>query len=336
MAKVMISDVIVPSIFLPYTQEKTAELSEFWTSGIVDTNETFRNLANGEGVLVQMPFWQDLSGEEEILDDTTELTPNKIETEQDNAGLHNVGKMWSANDLAGMLAGSDPMKAIGARVADYWARTLQARLIKTVTGVFAAASMSGSLNSIYAASGSFTTANYLTGETFIDTKGKLGDAEQKLVAIAMHSDVERSLRKQALIDDIASADLRMSVSQFQGLRVIVDDGMPKASANGRDYYDTYLFGTGAIAYGEATRPMPIDGGFGDWYVEVGRNHRGGDTDLVNRKRLIMHPRGVKYTGLTQAKGTGATRAELATANNWTRVFEQKNIRMVMVRHNLAP
>ena len=55
--------------------------------------------------------------------------------------------------------------------------------------------------------------------------------------------------------------------------------------------------------------------------------------MINRRRFILHPRGIKYLGAAQA-GLSPTNAELANGANWTRVFEQKNIRVVQFNHNI--
>jgi hypothetical protein len=52
-----------------------------------------------------------------------------------------------------------------------------------------------------------------------------------------------------------------------------------------------------------------------------------DTVLINRRRYILHPRGVKFTSASVA-GDSPTNAELETGSNWTRVFENKNVRIV--------
>jgi hypothetical protein len=47
----------------------------------------------------------------------------------------------------------------------------------------------------------------------------------------------------------------------------------------------------------------------------------------------MHPRGVKFTSASVA-GANPTNAELATAANWIRVWENKNVPVVAVTHNI--
>ena len=67
-------------------------------------------------------------------------------------------------------------------------------------------------------------------------------------------------------------------------------------------------------------------------VEVARVPLDSDTVLINRRRYILHPRGVKFTSASVA-GDSPTNAELETGANWTRVFENKNVRMVAIDHN---
>jgi hypothetical protein len=54
--------------------------------------------------------------------------------------------------------------------------------------------------------------------------------------------------------------------------------------------------------------------------------------LINRRRYILHPRGVKFTSAAVA-GDSPTNAELENGANWTRVFENKNVRIVAIEHN---
>ena len=54
--------------------------------------------------------------------------------------------------------------------------------------------------------------------------------------------------------------------------------------------------------------------------------------LINRRRYILHPRGVKFTSASVA-GDSPTNAELETSSNWVRIWENKNVRLVAVTHN---
>jgi len=127
-AHTAITDVIVPSVFNPYVVERTSELSAIEAAGIITRNPELDRLASLGGKLINMPFWTDLTGADEVLDDddgsgnAVPLTPAKIASAQDIAVLLMRGKAWAVNDLAKALSGDDPMGAIGDLVAAYWAR----------------------------------------------------------------------------------------------------------------------------------------------------------------------------------------------------------------------
>ena len=313
-----IADVIVPEVFNPYVVQKTAELSAFAQAGVIANDPAFDALATAGGKLINMPFWSDLTGDDEVLSDSTPLTPGKITAGQDVATLLMRGRAWKANDLATALSGSDPMAAIGDLVAAYWARQEQKTLINTLKGVFLAASMAGNKSDI---SGAVDPAvAEFTASTFIDAAYKLGDAESKLTAIAMHSATFASLRKQNLIDYVFDSDNK-PIATYMEKRVIVDDGMPVAGG----VYSTYLFGAGAIAKGKGAAPVP---------TETDRDSLQGDDILINRQHFILHPRGVAFQAASVA-GSSATNAELATASNWVRAYENKNIRIVEFKHKLS-
>ena len=334
MAKTVLADIIIPAKFSSYVLEKTATLSEFVASGIIERDPYFDALAAGGGNVVDMPFWQDLSATRQILSDGAPLTVNKIAASKDIARIQEDGNAWGVNDLAQDMSGADPFGAIGNRVAAYWSRMDQGLLVSSLKGLFGAASMAGNVLGIAAeATGGVSAATQLNGSTFIDATAKLGDAGGRLTAIAMHSATEAALRKLDLIATIPGSEGKAAVILFQGRRVVVDDGLPtRAGTTSGTVYTSYLFGPGAFALGHAPLNEPVEGGHGTKAVEFGRSPLDSDTHLVNRRRFILHPRGVKFTSASVA-GSSPTNAELETAANWVRVFENKNVRLVAVHHN---
>lgn len=319
MAYTKISDVIVPQVFDPYVINRTMELSEIFQSGIVQNDSKFNELASSAARTVNMPYWNDLSGDDESLSDSGALTPDKITAGQDIAAIIRRGKAWSANDLAANLAGSDPMAAVGNLVAGYWARRMQVVLLSTLKGVFSAATMASNVSDISALSGG---AEKITGESFIDASYKLGDAETSLTAVVMHSAVMASLAKQNLIVYIQPAGQSTRIPTYLGKRVIVDDSCP-ANAG---VYTTYLFGEGAIALGNGS---PV----GFVATETDRDSLAGNDILINRKAFILHPRGVAFQSASVA-GAAPTNAELETATNWVRVYDPKKVKIVKFVHKI--
>ena len=312
-----IADVIVPEVFNPYVIERTAELSALVKSGIIVKDPELDALASAGGRLINMPFWKDLTGDDEVLSDDGALTPGKITSGQDIACLLMRGKAWSVNDLARALSGDDPMKAIGDLVAEYWARRKQKTLLSVLKGIFSSSSMSGNVHDI---SSELEGASKISGSSFIVAKNKLGDASDKLTAVMMHSAVFTALEQQNLISYIPNSQGVVEFPTYMNKRVIVDDGCPESGG----VYTTYLFGEGAIGEGNGEAPVP---------TETDRDSLAGEDILINRQHFILHPRGVKFTDSSVA-GKSPTNAELENQANWNRVYENKNIRIVAFKHKI--
>ncbi len=333
MATTTIADVIVPEVFNPYVQEKTAELAAFYMGGIVSTNPELNALASQGGKLINMPFWTDLTGDDEILSDSGSLTPAKIGSGQDIAALLMRGRAWSVNDLAKALAGSDPMAAIGNLVADYWARRYQAVGLNSLAGVFldnVANDSSDMTSDIHGATNADIAAGTkFSGDAFVDGQATFGDALGGIAGIAMHSTVYSNLKKLDSISFEKESQGDAEVETYRGIRLVIDDGMPYTPAAGplvgdaAPQYTTYLFGSGALGMGQGSAPVPS---------ETDRDSLAGNDILITRSHFIMHPRGVAFQSAAVA-GASPTNAELATVGNWNRVYERKNVRIAQIITN---
>lgn len=319
-----ISDVIQPEVFNPYVIQRSMELSALINSGIVQHMPEFDKLASGPNTLVNMPFWNDLTGDSEVMTDSGALTPGKIGSNKDVAVKHGRGRAWGANGLSALLSGDDPMGAIGDLVASYWSREMQKVLLATLDGVFSSTSMKNKVLDISTNEGE---AALLTGETFVDANQLMGDAKDLLTGVMMHSAVEAYLVKKQLIQYEETKDKSLRIPYFMNRRVIVDDGMP---------YDTstkigimYLFGSGAIALGNGKHPNIIE-------TEVDRDSlaSSGEDFLINRRIFIMHPRGVKWTDTSKAD-VFPTNAEIKTGTNWERVYDPKAVRIVKFKFKIS-
>ena len=335
MPKTAVADIIIPTEFEKYAMERTAELAAFYRSGIVEADGAFDALASGGGREVKMPFWKDLNQARQLLSDAGTLTVNKITADQDMARIHNDAQAWSVNHLASVISGDDPLQAIVDIVGEYWGRQDEAIIISCLKGMFASATMAG--NKLGIASETIagqSSATRLNGSTFIDATQKLGDRAGRLTAIAMHSATESALRKLDLIDFIPDSEGKFQIMSFQGRRVIVDDSLPvRAGTTDGSVYTSYLFGPGAFAKGSARLDdKPLQGGWGTQGIELARAALDSDTFLINRRRYILHPRGVKFTSASVAADSPSN-AELENGANWSRVWENKNVRIVAIEHN---
>lgn len=336
MAITKIADVIVPELFNRYVVNRTMELSEFFKSGIVVNSQEFNALASEAARTHNMPFFEDLQGESEATLEDVKMTPKKIGSNKDVSTTILRQNMWAATNLSAALAGADPMKAIGDLVAGYWARDMQKELISILAGVFGTttAGESGTPAAetrmedhiLDLTKQTSAAAKCVSASAFIDACQLLGDAQAQLSGVAMHSATKSYLKKLNLIEtERDSTDVEFEV--YQGRRVTVDDGCP-VDTNG--VYTTYLFGNGAIAYGEGN---PV----GHVATEIDRDKQtGGGVDyLINRKAFILHPRGIAYTGAVREHVETPLRAELAMAENWKPVYEPKQLRIVAIKHKIG-
>lgn len=350
MALTTIANVVVPSIFTPYIQIESTERSLLWLSGIVQTQALLGQMLAGGGKTFNMPFWNDLADTEgNISSDTGTATPLNIAAGTDISIRHNRNQAWGNNDLAGQLAGADPALAIANRVAAYWRRQMMRTLVSSLRGLFAdnIANDAGDMaKSVYSdvVGGSITDAMRPTAVNIIDAFQTLGDQEALLSAICMHSVTYTFLRKNNLISYVTAGastgapaiptNIPNQMTQgwqiptYMGKIVLVDDGLPVVAGTNSPAYHTYLFGTGAFAFGEGSPKVPTEVD----RVPLGGNG-GGQDILVSRREFILHPNGIKFTSSSMA-GQSPTNTELQAAANWDRVYPRKLIPLAVLIHNV--
>ena len=325
------SDLIIPELFTPYVIEQTTQRDAFLASGVVQPMAELNATEGGD--YINVPFFKaNLTGDFEVLTDSSSLTPGKITADKQVGVVLHRGRAFESRDLAALAAGADPMAAIGAKVAEYIANQRQKDLIKCLEGVF------GGL-----------TSN--TGAAFIDlsfdksgmtalgprqcakARALLGDQGDKLTAVAMHSAIYYDLVERKAIDYVTNAEARgggtvtatpdpvfagsiggayenPTVPTYMGLRVIVSDDLAPTSTN----YPVYFFTAGAIGSGEQ---MGLN-------TETDRDILAKSDAMSIDLHYCYHPIGAKYTTGT----VNPTQAQLATITNWSKVYELKNIGIV--------
>jgi hypothetical protein len=237
------------------------------------------------------------------------------------------GRAWGVNDLAKALSGADPMRAIADLVATYWARRYQAVLIASLQGVFlddASDADDMSVDVSIITGDTSVAANWVGPASIIAAAGTMGDAAAKITAIAMHSIPFQTLQNANVIQYEQASTADIKIPYYLGYRVIVDDGLPVVAAATNGFvYTSYLFGEGAVAYGQGSAPVPS---------ETDRDALAGEDYLITRSHFILHPRGVEWLDGSVA-GEAPTNTEAALAANWNRVYERKNVRIAQLLTN---
>lgn len=318
-----LQDIIVPELFNPYVINRSMELSALYQSGIVSNNAEFDRLASEPAPIHHMPFFEDLTGDAEIVIEGTKLTPAKITSNQDISTTIRLAKAWAATDLSAQLAGKDPMEAIATLVAKYWERQRQKVLLRILKGVFLSEQMKA--EHVYDVSTLSGKAANISASAFIEALQLLGDAQDQLTGVIMHSKTKSYLKQQNLISTERDSN-SVEFETYQDRRVIVDDGCPVDEG----VYTTYLFGQGAIALGNGSPE-----GFVATETDREKLMGSGIDYLINRQCFIMHPRGIKWTNKVRTNVESPTFVELENSTNWERVYDKKQIRMVAFKHKVG-
>ncbi len=329
------SDIIIPEVFTPYVIEQTTQRDAFLASGVVQPMAELNATEGGD--FINVPFWKaNLSGDFEVLSDSTSLTPGKITADKQVGVILHRGRAFEARDLAALAAGSDPMAAIGAKIADYIANQRQKDLLSCLAGVFGTLGSNSSSAAFFGLSidgESGDTPTTLSPRHVAEARSLLGDQGDKLAAVAMHSKVYYDLVERKAIDYVTETDARLTssvtdfvggsiapaygnptVPTYMGLRVIVSDDVQTEGSGSSTKYATYFFTQGAVASGEQMAMQ----------TETDRDILAKSDAMSIDLHYVYHPVGAKW-GVTT---TNPTRAQLETVGNWSKVYELKNLGIV--------
>jgi hypothetical protein len=325
MTNTRISDVIVPEVFQKYMIRETAEKARIFQAGIMNANPVITGFLAGGGRTVNLPYWTDLSGTENISgdDETSVATSIKLATTKDLAIRQNRNQGWSSSDLTEALAGDDPLKVVSQRVGTYWANQFDKLVISTLKGLTADNIAANSGDMVKDATGSTITADLV-----IDAAATMGDADERLAAIAMHSKTYARLAKLNLIDFIPDSEGRVRFPSYLGYNVIRDDDCYQ---NGTITH-TYLLARDAFAWGEGTPKYPVEV---DRFPAQGMG--GGVEQIWSRREFVIHPYGYSWAIATPGAGMAGqspTNAEMEAATAWTRNAPRKNVGIAVLITNL--
>ena len=329
-----IINLLIPEVWNAYFLELTTTKSNFIESGIVVPDPHMNSLALRGGNTIDLPFFSDLTGNDAVIDPTVDLSPTALSSGQDMTRLHIRGDARVVHDLETSLTGEDPLSLIANRLHNFWLRKEQALLLSILKGVFLDNKNGGDGGDLIHSHAAEVLADIkpwndaaptvMCPEAILDGQALLGDAQDRFVAIAMHSHCYTDLLKQELIDFIQPSGVNSKLPTYLGKRVIVDDSLPtRAGTTSGTVYQSYLFGEGAVARGEGMAEVPS---------EFQREGLKSETYFITRRQFILHPRGFKFTNNTCALAAPSN-AECELAANWDRVYNPKNCRIAMIETN---
>lgn len=311
-------------------------------SGAVQTNrEIARMIANGSNTYT-IPFYNVLTGEDDNYDGTTDMKVSEPDSGFQTGVVYGRMHAWKDRDfIHDFNSGANPMQQISSQVAKYWQKKRQNRLLGILDGIFTITDDESdewdawqlhTLN-IATSAASVTEANKVGDASAADAMQKaLGDNSGLFSMAIMHSAVANNLAKLNLLTyrkytDAAGIERQVNIADWNGLTVIVDDGMPNkrsATATSDMEYTTYLLGTGAIQRADAPVSHPVE-------TDREVKEHGGYNLLATRFRETLHPNGFSF--VLPASCISPTDEQLKTAANWKLVVDPKTIAMSRIISN---
>lgn len=326
--------------------EKDPTLTAMFESGAVQRNGEIQNLISTGSDLYTIPFYNILGGTEDNYDGVSDINMSTPDGSSQTGVVYGRAHSWKDTDFVrDFNSGADPMKQITSQVAKFWQKKRQAIMLAVLNGIFTMEDNTDDkwdewqthTTNIATTAASVTEANKMGATTVGDALQKaVGDNAGIFSMAIMHSRVATNLAGLQLLQfrkytDSMGIERQLSIADFNGLTVIVDDGVPvkvSSSASSEKEYTTYLLGAGALQY--ATAPV-------DTPVETGREELkgGGYNYYVTRMRETLHPNGFTFTPPSSSYTKSPTNAQLGASgtSNWAIVSNPKNIAIARIVSN---
>ena len=317
-----ISDLIIPEVVSEVASAVIVEKTAIVRSGVATGDYNNVDIKAG-GNFIKVPFWNELTGDDEVMVEGKALTPDKITQEEDIGVICHRAKAWSSTELAKIISGSDPTKAVGEQLGTYWAKRYDIALISVLKGALPNTHI---LDISQDTEGQPPVSASI--EALIDAMGLLGDNANEFTTIIMHSKVYNDFLKSGLIQfgqtNLSNVILENGeIPTILGRGVIVSDNVPvetyTVGSSTFVKYTTYIAQNGAMYLGFQR----------DIITEIDRDILAKEDVLSADVHFCPHLRGVKWATTV----TNPDNFTLATASNWQKVYPDKAIRVVALKSN---
>jgi len=312
--------------FARYLTDQIIENSLMIQSGLIQTDARLNNVT---GVLVELPFFDSLSYQEENVDSSATWGTGGIGrylTQKHTAStqygtITTRGAAFAADMLSQYETGEDALANVSAQLSRKMNKDITAKVISQLTGLFGTALAPNVLNVAAATTVTPAGENYLNAQNVTAAKYLLGENAADVSVLVVHPLVAADMEARGMLVfqnsggtvEYASNGVGVTSTQigyFAGLRVVVDSQVPTvepASAVTGDAlgYTCYLAAPGVIRTGSQF-PLSIKA----------------DEDILSLQDVmsctynsIHHVLGTSYSG-----DPHPTNATLADASKWSLAY----------------
>ena len=300
-------------------------------SGLIATDARLNNIT---GVLVELPFFDQLEYVEENVDSSSTwgtVTPNsgRFTTQKHTASTQygpivTRGASFAADLLHQYETGEDALQNVSAQLQRKINKDITSKVISQLTGLFGTALAGNTLDVSAAAGETAAGENYLNAQNVTAAKYLLGEKAADVSVLVVHPLVAADMEARGMLVfqnnggtvEYASNGVGITSTQvgyFAGLRVVVDSQVPLVTPTGGTTgdamgYTCYLAAPGVIRTGSQ---FPLT-------IEQDRDILSLQDVMSIRYNRIDHVLGTSWVGTMHPEN-----AELADSSNWELAFSSR-------------
>lgn len=325
-----------PEVFSQYMNENPTWNDRILASGVLVQDNTIMDLIGEKGNVATLPFYTPIDEfDSQALnnDGLTNNTPVEISGKKQTAMLIQRMKAWKAQDFTKELTGTDPMTHIANSVASFYKQVRTRDLMSTIDAVLSLSGMEKHVTDLsLSGEGTVSDDNKINDTTLIFAQQKaIGDSDANMGLLVMHSYIYAKYKAMGLVDynkyTIANAVERdVELPTIGGFIPLVTDRFTVDASGTNPVYSTYMLGSGSVLTCDKTNYENA------YYTDYDPETNAGIQKLYTKQGYVMHPNGFSINANKISKES-PTNAELGTKGNWSLAFNEKNIKMGVIKSN---
>ena len=325
-----------PEVFSEFMSENPTWNDAIIASGVLAQDNTIMDLIGEKGNVATIPFYTPIDEQDSQAlnnDGETDNTPAEITGKKQTCMLIQRMKAWKSKDFTKELTGADPMTHVANSVADFYKQVRTRDLMTTVDAVLSLSGMEKHITDLsLTGEGTVGDVNKIDDTTLIFAQQKaLGDSADKMGLLVLNSYIYAKYKAMGLVDynkyTIANAvEREVNLPTIGGFIPLVTDRFTVDTTGTNPVYKTYMLGTGSVLTCDKTNYE------NPYYTDYDPETSAGIEKLYTKQGYVLHPNGFSINANKIAKES-PTNAELGAKANWSLAFNQKNIRMGVIKSN---